>query len=62
MPAGTIIESVGHFDNSVNNARNPDASKTVRFGEQNWDEMMIGYFEIAVSPELTARELLLPPQ
>jgi hypothetical protein len=62
MPAGTIIESVGHFDNSVNNARNPDASKTVHFGEQNWDEMMIEYFEIAVSPELTARELLLAPQ
>jgi hypothetical protein len=59
MPAGTIIECVGRYDNSTNNPRNPDASKTVKFGDQNWDEMMIGYFEIAVSPESTARDLLM---
>lgn len=61
LPAATIIEAVGRYDNSKNNPRNPDATKTVRFGDQNWDEMMIGYFEIAVSPELTARDLLLKP-
>lgn len=62
MPAGTIIEGVAHFDNSPNNPRNPDSSRAVRFGDQNWDEMMIGYFEVAVSPELTARDLLVRPQ
>jgi hypothetical protein len=62
LPAGTIIEGVAHFDNSPNNPRNPDSSRAVRFGDQNWDEMMIGYFEVAVSPELTARDLLVRPQ
>jgi hypothetical protein len=62
MPAGTIIEGVAHFDNSPNNPLNPDSSRAVRFGDQNWDEMMIGYFEVAVSPELTARDLLVRPE
>ncbi len=62
MPAGTIIEGVAHFDNSPNNPRNPDSSRAVRFGDQNWDEMMIGYFEVAVDPELTARDVLTRPQ
>ena len=62
MPAGTIIEGVAHFDNSPNNPRNPDSSRAVRFGDQNWDEMMIGYFEVAVAPELTARDVLARPQ
>jgi hypothetical protein len=33
------------FDNSENNPANPDATKNVRWGEQTYDEMMIGYFE-----------------
>ncbi len=41
LPAGTVIACAAHYDNSGNNARNPDPSKTVRFGDQNWDEMMI---------------------
>lgn len=61
MPAGTIIEGMAHFDNSPNNPRNPDSSRAVRFGDQNWDEMMIGYFEAAVAPELTARDVLVRP-
>ena len=59
LPAGTIIECTAHFDNSWNNPRNPNASKVIRFGEQNWDEMMIGYFEVAVDPSVTARDLLI---
>jgi hypothetical protein len=62
MPAGTIIEGVAHFDNSPNNPHNPDSSRAVRFGDQNWDEMMIGYFEVAVDPGLTAHDLLVRPE
>jgi hypothetical protein len=58
LPKGTIIECTAHFDNSANNPRNPDASKLVRFGPQSWDEMMIGFFEVAVDPEITLRDLL----
>jgi hypothetical protein len=44
VPAGTRLQVTGWYDNSANNPANPDPSKTVKFGEQTWDEMMIGYF------------------
>jgi hypothetical protein len=59
LPAGTRIECTAHFDNSPNNPRNPDPAKAVRFGDQNWNEMMIGYFEVAVSLNTSLRDLLL---
>jgi len=59
LPAGTRIECTARFDNSPNNPRNPDAAKAVRFGDQNWNEMMIGYFEVAVDLNVTLRDLLL---
>ncbi|MEX0793482.1 MAG: hypothetical protein WD045_10125, partial [Pirellulaceae bacterium] len=42
--------SRGHrfrFDNSDRNPHNPDPTQLVRWGDQTWDEMMIGYFDIA---------------
>ncbi|MCH5372979.1 MAG: redoxin domain-containing protein, partial [Planctomycetes bacterium] len=48
LPAGTRIHCVAHFDNSEDNLNNPDPAKTVRWGDQTWDEMMIGYFDLAV--------------
>ncbi len=48
LPAGTTIHGTAHFDNSANNLNNPDPTKLVRWGEQTWDEMMIGYFDVAV--------------
>jgi hypothetical protein len=38
---------VAHFDNSPNNAANPDATKEVRWGDQTWEEMMIGWFDVS---------------
>jgi len=58
LPAGTKIECTAHFDNSAANPRNPDPSKTIRFGPQSWDEMMIGYFEVATDPDNGVSELL----
>ena len=40
---GTKIECVAHFDNSKNNKYNPDPAKEVRWGDQTWEEMMIGW-------------------
>jgi hypothetical protein len=60
LPKETTIECTAHFDNSANNPRNPDPARTVRFGAQSWDEMMIGYFEVAVAPGVEMRDLLLP--
>jgi len=48
LPAGTKMHSVAHFDNSEHNLSNPDPSKTVLWGDQTWEEMMIGYFDVAI--------------
>jgi hypothetical protein len=48
LPKGTKLLWTGHFDNSANNPRNPDPKAEVRWGEQSWEEMMIGYFDVAV--------------
>jgi hypothetical protein len=40
LPQGTKVEVTAHWDNSANNARNPDPSKAVRWGNQSWDEML----------------------
>jgi hypothetical protein len=39
MPKGTKLQLVTHFDNSSANRFNPDPSKKVVWGPQNWDEM-----------------------
>jgi len=46
--AGTRLTWVGYFDNSANNPRNPDPKVEVPFGEQSWEEMMIGFFDVLV--------------
>jgi peroxiredoxin len=48
FPKGTRISCVAHFDNSSNNIANPDPSATVRWGDQTWEEMMIGYMNVAL--------------
>jgi hypothetical protein len=60
LPAGTTIECTAYFDNSPNNPANPDPSKTVRFGEQSWDEMMIGFFDVAVDLNTSPMEIVQP--
>ncbi len=47
LPAGTKIECTAHYDNSKDNLNNPDPNKTVRWGDQTWDEMMIGFVDYA---------------
>ena len=51
LPAGTRLHCVAHFDNSPNNPANPDATQPVRWGVQSWEEMMIGFFDVAMAPE-----------
>jgi peroxiredoxin/mono/diheme cytochrome c family protein len=43
VPAGTRIECTAHYDNSRGNPANPNAAKPVFWGDQTWEEMMIGY-------------------
>lgn len=44
VPRGTVLKVTAWYDNSAANPANPDPTKLVRFGDQTWDEMMIGYF------------------
>jgi peroxiredoxin len=45
VPKGTKIHCVAHFDNSANNPNNPDPTKRVFWGDQTWEEMMIGWMD-----------------
>ncbi|HIA48315.1 MAG TPA: hypothetical protein EYN96_10210 [Candidatus Hydrogenedentes bacterium] len=48
MPKGTRIDCVAHFDNSEGNEANPDPTKTLYFGPESYDEMMIGFIDYIV--------------
>ncbi len=50
-PAGSRLECVAHFDNSAKNKFNPDPTKLVKWGQQTWDEMMIGYFDYTLDKQ-----------
>jgi hypothetical protein len=43
LPKGTKVHCTAHFDNSAANPANPDPKVAVRYGEQTWEEMMIGW-------------------
>lgn len=60
LPKGTIIEGTAHYDNSVNNKNNPDPTQVVRYGEQTWEEMMFGFFDVSVPMNKTAIDLMVP--
>jgi hypothetical protein len=60
LPKGTVIECTAHYDNSPNNPYNPDPTKEVHFGEQTWEEMMIGFMDVAVPMNKTAMDLMRP--
>ena len=48
IPRGSTVKVTGVFDNSAANQANPDPTKTVRWGDQTVDEMLIGYLEYFV--------------
>jgi hypothetical protein len=48
LKAGTELQAVARFDNSSRNLHNPDPKATVRWGEQTDEEMMVGFFDVAV--------------
>jgi hypothetical protein len=60
LPKGTKIECTAHFDNSPNNPENPDPTKTVIWGQQNWDEMMVGFFNLVFDAKMPAKALFPP--
>jgi len=49
---GMRLECWGTFDNSANNPRNPNPTVDVGYGQQSWQEMMIGFFDVAVDAKI----------
>jgi hypothetical protein len=52
LKAGTELQAVAIYDNSKNNPHNPDPDAAVRWGDQTEDEMMVGFFDVAVDPKI----------
>jgi hypothetical protein len=48
LKAGTELQAVAWYDNSEANPHNPDPEAEVRWGEQTYEEMMVGFFDVAV--------------
>jgi peroxiredoxin/mono/diheme cytochrome c family protein len=51
LPAGSRLRCTAVYDNSSANPANPDPNVDVRDGEQSWDEMFRGYFDVARANE-----------
>jgi hypothetical protein len=60
IPAGGLVYCRAEFDNSADNPANPDPQTTVRWGEQSWEEMMLGFFDVMIprNDEQPARRLV----
>ncbi len=58
VPKGTRILTIVHYDNSPNNKFNPDASKTVFWGPQNWDEMQSSFLGFLVPVDTKVGNML----
>jgi hypothetical protein len=50
-PKDSRLEVIAHHDNSAKNKFNPDPTKEVRWGDQTWDEMMIGYLDYTIDKQ-----------
>jgi mono/diheme cytochrome c family protein len=62
LPAGSRIECTAHYDNSAKNPENPDPTKTVTWGQQSFDEMMVCFFNVAFPAGTPSKELLPAPK
>ena len=52
LKAGTRLRAIAWYDNSANNPHNPDPTKLVTWGDQTSEEMMVGFFDVAVPAEI----------
>jgi hypothetical protein len=52
LKARTELQAVAWYDNSRSNPHNPDPSAAVIWGDQTYNEMMVGFFDIAVPAKM----------
>jgi len=52
--AGSRLRATAWYDNSPANPANPDPTRTVKWGPQTYDEMMLGYLEYYLPDEMAS--------
>jgi hypothetical protein len=52
LKAGSRLEAIGIYDNSRHNRHNPDPDSAVTWGDQTYNEMMVGFFDVAVPAQM----------
>ncbi len=59
LAAGTVLQAVAWFDNSKNNPHNPNPTAAVYWGDQTYDEMMVGFFDVAVPANIDKTQFFI---
>ena len=62
LPRGTRLEVTGTWDNSANNRYNPDPKAEVHWGDQSWDEMLLGLAMLQIDPDVDVTQLFQAPE
>lgn len=61
LRAGAVLQAVAWYDNSKNNPHNPDPDSAVRWGDQTYEEMMVGFFDVAVPADIDKTQFFIRP-
>jgi hypothetical protein len=59
MPKGSKLRLISHFDNSAANRYNPDATKKIVWGPQNWDEMSNCFIGVIFGTDIAPEKVFL---
>jgi mono/diheme cytochrome c family protein len=62
LKAGTKLRAVAWYDNSRNNPHNPNPDATVMWGDQTYQEMMVGFFDVAVPANMDKQQFFMRDQ
>lgn len=62
LTAGTELQAVAWWDNSKDNPHNPDPGVAVRWGDQTYNEMMVGFFDVAVPAAVDKQQFFVRPR
>lgn len=61
LKGGSKLQAVAWYDNSRRNPHNPDPDRAVRWGGQIYEEMMVGFFDLAVPANVDKWKFFVRP-
>ena len=59
LKARTKLQAVAWYDNSADNMHNPDPNRFVTWGGQTYEEMMVGFFDVAVPASVDKEQFFI---